>query len=225
MDRRSAALAMQPGGASGAWTIDVRAQHLARETMAHASPALRDAVRAGNWWGGPGVIYAGVTVWLVARWMARARVAVAAFRGVESLAVASALSGILKGFAGRARPFVAPGEPWHFELAHGWTDANYFSMPSGHVTATTAFVCGVWFGTAREGTAGRAAVIMLLSVSVAWVAASRVASDQHWLSDTLVGVLLGALASAAVAALRRGRAPTRYDRIAVGRPAALEVTG
>lgn len=223
MDRRAAPVVMQSDGAAGAWTLDVRAQALARATMAHASPALQEVVRAGNWWGGPGVIYAGAVTWLAARALSRSRLAMAGFRGVESLAAASAISAVIKGLAGRSRPFVAPAEPWHFDFAHGWSDARYFSLPSGHVTATAAFACGVWFGMQREPVVRRVIVAAMLGMSAIWVAMSRVASDQHWTSDTLVGAALGALVSVVIAQWRAGRTPSRYDRVVLGAAASTEI--
>lgn len=207
---------MIAGAAAGPWTLDVRAQELARGVMAHASGWIQAAVHAGNWWGGPGIISTGIVVWLLARVARRVAITAPAFRGIEALAVASALSGIVKGFAGRARPFVTPGEPWHFAFAHGWTDARYFAMPSGHVTATTAFACAVALVPAAG--AGRRVAAILLLASAAWVAAARIASDQHWLSDTLVGATIGACTSIAIARLRGGAAgaPSRYDRLAIG---------
>ena len=94
--------------AAGPWTLDVRVQEMAREVMAHAPGWMQAAVRAGNWWGGPGIISTGIVVWLLARAARRVAITAPAFRGIEALAVASAVSGIVKGFAGRARPFVTP---------------------------------------------------------------------------------------------------------------------
>lgn len=137
-------------------------------------------------------------------------------RGAEGLAIASAVSGIIKGLAGRARPFVSPSEPWHWEFNHGWTDAQFFSMPSGHTTATTAFVAGVLFATRGLAPATRAAFAVLLLLSVAGVAFARVYSDQHWFSDVIAAALIGLATSAVLARMHAGSGHTGYNRVMLG---------
>ncbi|MEW2453991.1 phosphatase PAP2 family protein [Streptomyces albus] len=88
--------------------------------------------------------------------------------------------------------------------------AEYAAMPSGHAM-TAALVCVVLLWLWRErggpgGDGGRRCAVVVACVSVPGVAFTRVWLGVHWLTDTVVGVLLGAalgLASAAVwAALR-----------------------
>ncbi|RCG21841.1 phosphatase PAP2 family protein [Streptomyces reniochalinae] len=90
--------------------------------------------------------------------------------------------------------------------------AHYAAMPSGH-TMTAALVCVVllWLWRERGLPAGETrwrSAAVVACVFVAGVAFTRVWLGVHWLTDTLVGVLLGTalgLASAAAwAALRAG---------------------
>ena len=208
---------MTDGQGNPVWRLDIATQHVSRDSVVQSAPMLRETVRAINWWGGPGVIWFAAVLWLGGRAIGRHAWAKAGLRGAEALAVASALSGIAKGLAGRARPFVTPGEPWHWDFNHGWTDARYFSMPSGHTTATVAFAIGVALATAGWRTGQRVAMAGSLGASGILVALARMVADQHWLTDVLVALMLGSCTSVLLAWLHRRRPATRYDRFMLGK--------
>ncbi|HVZ49645.1 MAG TPA: phosphatase PAP2 family protein [Gemmatimonadaceae bacterium] len=204
--------------------VDTAVRAVVRDSSVQAVPVLRTVAEAANWWGGPGVIWFGAVAWLGARALRRRAVARIGLRGIEALAVASALSGIVKGLAGRARPFVGGG-PWRWEFNHGWTDARFFSMPSGHTTATMAFATGVLFATAGWPAGRRAAVAAPVVASALVVAWARVFTDQHWFSDVLTALLLGAATSVILARLHAGREASAYNRWLVGPVSAVNDPG
>jgi membrane-associated phospholipid phosphatase len=201
------------------WRADAAGQRTVRDSTLQASPALRDVAKAANWWGGPGVIWFAAALWFGGRAFKRSAIARVGLRGAEGLAVASALSAIIKGFAGRGRPFVFPGEPWHWDINHGWSDAHFFSMPSGHTTATTAFAMAVLVATHGWSAKAQAALALPLLVSAGVVAFARMYSDQHWLSDVVVALVLGAATSVVLARWHARNPKSRYDRVMLG-PAA-----
>ncbi|MEU7312951.1 phosphatase PAP2 family protein [Streptomyces sp. NPDC007083] len=109
----------------------------------------------------------------------------------------------MKAALGRERPH------WREPVA----SAEYAAMPSGHVL-TAALVCTVLLWLWRERgtpvtTARWRTALGAAAVSVLGVAFTRLWLGVHWLTDTVVGTLLGtavALASAAAwAALRPGK--------------------
>ncbi len=198
------------------WRADIAVQRIVRDSSLQASPMIRTAAAAANWWGGPGVIWFGAVLWLGARTLKRPAIARVGLRGVEALAIASTLSGIIKGLAGRARPFVTPGEPWHWEFNRGWSEAQFFSMPSGHTTATTACVVAMALALATWRPAIRwFATIPLLATAIL-VAFARLYTDQHWLSDVAVAMLLGSVTALLLARLHRLRPSPRYERVMLG---------
>jgi undecaprenyl-diphosphatase len=82
---------------------------------------------------------------------------------------------------------------------HPVDSAHFASMPSGHaMTAAIACVLVVWL-VQRSGAGGtlRALVLGLACVSVVGVCFTRTALGVHWLTDTVVGALLGAALAAA----------------------------
>ena len=198
------------------WRTDIEIRQVARDSTIQASPAIRGATAALNWWGGPGVIWLAGAVWLGGRALKRSTLARIGLRGAEGLAVASAVSGIIKGLAGRARPFVSPSEPWHWEFNRGWSEAQFFSFPSGHTTATTAFAVGVLLATRGMAPATRAVIAVALLLGAVGVAFARVYTDQHWFTDIVGAVVVGALTSTSLARVHARGTSLRYDRVMLG---------
>lgn len=186
------------------------------------SAALHAVGATFNWWGGSGVIWFTAVIWLGARALKRGRAALLGLRAAEAIAVASALSGIVKGFAGRARPFIAPDEPWHWNFLHGWTDARYFSMPSGHTTATIAFATAISVASVRWPRSARVAMILGAFFSTLLVAFARTYTNQHWFSDVLAGALLGATTGFMIARWHARHPGTAFDRVMAGAAAVRE---
>jgi membrane-associated phospholipid phosphatase len=174
---------------------------------------------AFNWWGGPGVIWFAAILWLGGRALKQARISEIGLRGAEAIAVASAISALVKGFAGRVRPFVTPGEPWHWNFDHGWTDAHLASMPSGHTTATIAFAAAITVASVRIPRAPRILLVAAAFASVVLVGFARTFTNQHWFSDVLAGALLGGMTGFILAGWHERHPRTAFDRVLLGAPA------
>jgi undecaprenyl-diphosphatase len=193
---------------------------------ASQSTALQDnralhAVRAtGNWWGGPGVIWFSAALWLGARALRRSRASLLGLRGLEAIAISSAISSLLKVAAGRARPFVTPDEPWHWEFFHSWSDQHYFSFPSGHTTTTVALSVVAGMVASRWPAFGRHATVAVAVLSAVVVGFARIYSRQHWFSDVIAGVVLGTLSAVFVMRLHRRHPGSAFDRVLLGASAA-----
>lgn len=200
------------------WRLDAAVQRSAQATRAAQGETAATVTKLMNGWGGTGVVVFAALLWLGGRFLGAPTVARVGLRGTEALAIASGVSGIIKGLAGRARPFLMPGEPWHWDFNHGWSDARYFSMPSGHTTATMAFAVAVCIAAWRVWRWPGLLFGMLAIGSALAVAASRVYTDQHWLSDVVVGSILGAGVAIALARVFRDRAAAAtYHRVMLGR--------
>jgi membrane-associated phospholipid phosphatase len=179
--------------------------------------ALHAISAAFNWWGGPGVIWFAAILWLGGRALKLGRVSLFGLRGAEAIAVASAISAVLKGFVGRARPSVTPGEPWYWKIYfHGWTDAPYYSMPSGHTTATVAFAAAAGVVCARWALHERVAVIIATFSAALLVAFARMYANQHWLSDVVVGIALGSATGYLLTRWHERHPRTGFDRALLG---------
>jgi membrane-associated phospholipid phosphatase len=177
---------------------------------------LHSISAAFNWWGGPGVIWFAAILWLGGRALKHAPVSTLGLRGAEAIAVASAISGIVKGFAGRARPFVSPDDPGQWNFLHGWTDARYFSMPSGHTTATIAFAAAIGVASGGWAPSKRVAMIVGAFAAASLVAFARLYSNQHWFSDVATGALLGCTTGLLLARWHERHPRTAFDRALLG---------
>jgi membrane-associated phospholipid phosphatase len=200
------------------WRADIAMQRVVRDSSTQAAPVLRSVARAANWWGGTGVVLFAAVLWLGARAFKRRTLAQVGLRGAEGLAVASALSAIIKGLTGRARPFVTPGEPWHWEFNRGWVEAQFFSMPSGHTTATMAFAVAVTIATIEWKRTWRLALAGPLLASALVVAFARMYADQHWLTDVIAAAALGAVTSLILARVHAKAEHPGYARVMLGEP-------
>ena len=176
-----------------------------------------------NWWGGPGVIWLAAIMWLGGRALKNSRISLIGLRGAEAIAVASALNGILKGLTGRVRPFVTPGEPWYWSFNHGWRNAHYQSMPSGHTAATIAFAAALTVASSRLSTASRIRMSVVAFASGFLVAFARVYTNQHWFSDVLAAVVLGAAVGFLLTRWHEQHPRTAFDRVMLGAAAAERV--
>jgi membrane-associated phospholipid phosphatase len=177
---------------------------------------LHSISAAFNWWGGPGVIWFAAILWLGGRALKHLPVSTLGLRGAEAIAVASAISGIVKGFAGRARPFVSPDDPGRWNYLHGWTDARYFSMPSGHTTATVAFAAAIGVASLRWAPSKRVAMIVGAFAAAFLVAFARLYSNQHWFSDVAAGAALGWVTGFLLTRWHERHPHSAFDRVLLG---------
>ncbi|HVT39927.1 MAG TPA: phosphatase PAP2 family protein [Gemmatimonadaceae bacterium] len=206
--------ATAPGGP--VYAADGAAQRVLQSSTLQQNRVLRASAAVFNWWGGPGVILVAAVLWLGARAARRRRISALGLRCAEAIAVSSAISGIIKGLAGRARPFVTPGEPWHWQLGRGWAGAHYYSMPSGHTTAAFALAGAATVTLARGAPPYRAAIATVAVLSALLVAFARMYSNQHWLSDEVVGTLLGMSTGVVIARWHARHPESAFDRALLG---------
>ncbi len=109
-------------------------------------------------------------------------------RTIESLAVANAVTSLLKVTMGRARPKVTEdSRAFHFfEI-----EDDYRSFPSGHASQIFAIA-----GTVSRELGEKAPWVPWVAYPVAaFVAGSRVVGREHWVTDVISGTAVGVLSS------------------------------
>jgi membrane-associated phospholipid phosphatase len=195
------------------YTIDRAVEHAVQAPALQADALLQALGKFGNFWGGPGLIYFAVVIIVVGVRIRRRALAESGLRGLEAVIFASAVSGLAKGLLGRERPFFSPGVPWHWNINHGWMDARYFSMPSGHTTASWAFASAICVVAAKFAPLSRWGVTTAALASACIAGFARLYTHQHWMSDVVVGTLLGASVGIAVATWHARNPGTFLDKV------------
>lgn len=105
---------------------------------------------------------------------------------------ASTASGILKATAGRARPWVSPGDSDVLApLRALGGDTGYTSFPSGHTTAAFALAASLSAELRRRWPEAAPAAPVALYTAASLTGFARVFHDRHWVTDVLAGAALG----------------------------------
>ena len=104
----------------------------------------------------------------------------------------------VKLLTGRGRPHFSPEEPHNFGLGRGLAGDEYQSFPSAHTAAAFA-AASVLAGHSRGEDAIAPRWLGPLAYSSAGIAGlSRLYHEEHWLTDVLVGAILGTVAGTVI---------------------------
>mgnify|MGYP001601172921 CR=1 FL=1 len=174
--------------------------------LSHAATTIRDIGEPGS------IVLAGAT-YIYGRAQDSPASAELGLRTIESIGAAGITTYIIKGFAGRARPFVTSDTNSHdFKFARGFRQDDYTSFPSGHVTiafaaASTASeeISYLWPHASHLWTPALYTVASLVGVA-------RVYEDKHWASDVVAGAAVGVLVSRVVVRYQRLHPRNALDR-------------
>jgi membrane-associated phospholipid phosphatase len=180
------------------------------------SHVLREFDRLGDNWGSPGAIVAAGALWLGARVFhdtVRARYGA---RALEALALSGVVTGGIKGLAGRARPYAAPGDPSSWVFGRGIRDDKYQSFPSGHATAAFAFASSVTSQLNRDRSPIRKWAGPVLYALAGVTAFARTYDHDHWVSDVVAGAGAGTLSGLVVSRWHDSHRGSWIDKVLLG---------
>lgn len=108
---------------------------------------------------------------------------------LQSLVYSVAFTQVIKIVVGRSRPYLNEGKgAFHFMRI----DHDHHALPSGHTTAAFAL------SSTLSRRIGSLPVSILLYAMSTLTAIERMASDKHWLSDTVLGAVIGSVIGIAV---------------------------
>lgn len=187
-------------------------QRLMQRRWVQDSPTLSSTADVFNAYGSPGV-FAGSILLYAAGWATdRPDVARFGMRAGESIALSGMLTGGIKGFAGRARPYASRGEPGDFRLMSGVNDGARQSFPSGHTTAVFAFAAVMERELRRSHPKMARWAGPSLYAAAALTGLARMHSDDHWASDVVMGAGIGTVSGLMVARFHAARPRHWIDR-------------
>ncbi|MEJ7810500.1 MAG: phosphatase PAP2 family protein [Gemmatimonadaceae bacterium] len=175
---------------------------------------FRDAASGFRVMGGPGALLVGVSMYGVGRLAGFERLADLGLHGTEAIIVSGAVTGLIKGVAGRPRPdATASPDPEYFEFGRGFREDNtYSSFPSGHATAAFAAAAVVTSETSRWWPRSRWVVAPVMYGGATLVGLSRMYHNRHWASDVVMGAGIGTFAGLKVVRYHHAHPGNRIDQ-------------
>jgi len=162
----------------------------------------------------PGAYIIGGGLYVFGRVSKKPNVADLGWHGLESVVLATAITGVLKGTMGRARPFVTNDtNPANFQLFGGFGDADRQSFPSGHTTTAFAVASSITSETRRLHPTYVKFVAPVLYGGATLVGLSRMYHNKHWASDVVLGAGIGTFSGLKVVRYSHAHPHNFIDRV------------
>jgi membrane-associated phospholipid phosphatase len=179
---------------------------------AQANKFFKNAATGVEWIASPGAYVIGGTLYVVGRAGHFGRVADLGWHGTEAVFVADAVTYILKGLNGRARPFVTGDtNPHDYKFLKGFSNADRQSFPSGHATSAFAAAAAVTAETGTWWPKSTWVVGPLMYGGATMVGLSRMYHNKHWASDVVLGAAIGTFSGWKIVQYAHAH-PTKLDK-------------
>jgi len=178
--------------------------------------AWRNGAMVFDWYGAPGARAVGPLLAVAGSVTRNPTLSDIGIHVSESYAAAAVAVFIVKGVAGRARPYTVSSESaYDFELGRGFPHREpYSSFPSGHATGSFAFASSITVEAARRWPERKVLVGALAYGGAFLDAVSRVYRDMHWPSDVAAGALIGTVSGIVVTRRQHAHPDNRLDALA-----------
>jgi len=163
-----------------------------QDSSTQASHLTKNASDAVQFIAEPGALLIGVGMYGVGRVAHWREVADLGLHGTEAIVLSGAITAVLKGVAGRARPYVSGDtNPHDFRIGRGFGNGGYKSLPSGHSTAAFAAAAAVTSESRRWWPHQQWIVAPVMYGGATLVGLSRMYNNAHWASDVALGAAIG----------------------------------
>lgn len=185
-----------------------------QEQGTQSNQFLRHVATGFRVMGGVGALATGGSLYAIGRLGHHAGVADLGLHSLEAIAVGSLATNVVKGLAGRARPYVVGDTiPDNFQFTRGFRKGtSYASFPSGHTTVAFALASTLTAETSRWWPKSKWLVASLAYSSATLVGVSRMYNDSHWASDVIVGAAIGTFSGLKVVRYNHSHRNNRLDR-------------
>jgi membrane-associated phospholipid phosphatase len=165
----------------------------------------------------PGAYIIGAGMYFVGRLGNMPKLADLGWHGTEAVLVGEGVTFILKGAAGRSRPFVSNDTiPHDFDLGRGFKDPEWQSFPSGHSTTAFAAASAVTDETSLWWPKSVWVVGAIMYGGATLVGLSRMYHNKHWASDVALGAMIGTFSGKKVVLASHDNPNNVIDRIMLG---------
>ena len=219
MHRGVRALPLAAGLGAAAIAIapfDVAITRRLRSPGLQQSTAWHNGAVVFDWYGAPGARAVGPLLAVAGSIARNSTLSDIGIHISESYAASAVAVFLVKGIAGRARPYsVSPESAYDFDLGRGFPHREAFSsFPSGHSTGSFAFAASVTVEAAQRWPQ-HAKLVGALAYGGAFLdGVSRMYRDMHWPSDVAAGALLGTMSGLLVTRHQHGHPDNRIDALA-----------
>jgi membrane-associated phospholipid phosphatase len=175
---------------------------------------LQDASTGVEVLANTGAYIIGGTLYAVGRLWKFDRVADLGWHGTEAVLLAQGMTYTIKGFAGRARPYLSHGtDPDALYFGRGFGNGDFSSFPSGHSTTAFAAAAAVTNESTRWWPNSTKFVGPLMYGGAAAVGLSRMYHNRHWASDVVMGAAIGTFTGRKVVQYAHGHPDNVIDRV------------
>jgi membrane-associated phospholipid phosphatase len=181
--------------------FDVRIARFFAESSLHAGRKLHRMAKRTSAVTETLLMISGGATWAIARLGHADGTADVALHTTESVASGAMFIQVIRGIAGRARPYVVDdagetrdSDPYEFAWFKGFRSFNYRSFPSMHAMASFAAATALSEEMRVRNTPHRAIASPLLYLAASASPMARMYLDEHWASDIALGTFLGVFA-------------------------------
>lgn len=197
--------------------LDRRIAHALQEPDAQGNRFLHHAATSLEKVTSPGTDYFALGFYAVGKLGHVRRLADLGLHGWESTFLAIQITDVVKGLAGRARPYVSyrrdstfDSSDWQF--ARGLRSrTGYTSFPSGHTTKAFAAAAAVTAETSRWWPRSTWIIGPVMYGGASLVGLSRMYHNVHWGSDVVLGAAIGTFSGLKVVQYNHSHPHNRID--------------
>jgi len=193
--------------------LDKRAEDAVQQPYRQKNQALQKAAFGLRTIAAPGAVIIGVSMYATGRVSNNDRLASLGLHGTEALFIGEGVGAVLKGFFGRARPFVdSTPNPDDWQLMRGFSGDKFQSFPSGHSVAGFAAAAAVTAETSGWWPKSTYIIGPAMYGGAALVGLSRMYDNRHWASDVIMGAAIGTFAGMKVVRYVNAHPGNRVDK-------------
>jgi membrane-associated phospholipid phosphatase len=182
-------------GTAALLPFDERIAHWFERPALQHSRVASDVANGARVLGIPGTLVIAPALYLAGRIGHHEHAAELGLYGSEAIVVALGTTLLVKGVAGRARPYVVhDADATDFKLGRAFLHReDYSSFASNHAAAAFALASATTSETSRWWPGSTRYLAPLLFGGATVVGLSRVYDDKHWASDVVMGAAIGTL--------------------------------
>ena len=205
------------GGVLALYPVDKSlAVKMQNENTAPGGKALNSWANGFDYLALPGVYIIAPAFYLAGRMTHNDKVKDLGWHTTEATIAGAAITEVLKGFVGRARPYVsADTNPHTFKFLSGFGNDQRASFPSGHATIAFAAAAAASSEVGREYPKLKWIVGPILYTSAAFVGLARMYQSQHWASDVVMGAGIGTFTGLKVVKYAHAHPDNWIDKIMI----------